>query len=63
MAIHNPISEDLDRHKASLPPIELPPTNPIQLSKYVLGRRDYFLTSCQPEKQEISIDPDEIVEK
>ncbi len=63
MTIHNPTREDLDQHKYSSAPIELLPTNFIPPSKYALGCGDCFPISRRPEKHDISIDPDEAVEK
>ncbi len=63
MAIHNLTREGLDQYEYSSAPIELPLTNPIPSSKYALGRGDCFPKSRQTEKHDISIDPDEAVEK
>lgn len=63
MALCNPTKEGLDHHEYSLPLIELLLTNSILTTKYVLERENYFSTFCRPEKQEMSINSDEIFEK
>lgn len=63
MALYNSTKEGLDHYQYSSPLIESLLTNSILTTKYVLERENYFPTFCRPEKQEMSINSDEIFEK